>query len=961
MSRSLFPAPRHSRLTWGMAQGLLISLTLLLVLRPGVWGGLANSLEWDTLDWWFSMRAPRVSRSVVILAVDDATVARWNGRAFDARDVARVLRELKKRGAKAVALDFPSLCETPPTSLERAELAGAMRFNGAVTLPLQLRLGAKSANESFSRELERFAFAPDERRENHDLPRARADSILAPPDDLLAAAAGAGHLSFDFDRLGRARLLPLDARLNGRLFPSLSVATARAAGVSLPPLDEPMLLNFARGAGGEEETFQVVSLALALQNPQLFDVFDGRTALLGVTAHSLASRFPTPTGARVPECALSAVALDNLLSDTPLRRAPLPWHWFLTVLPALVVGGLTASWRPAWSVLVALLCASVVGIISVGMFARDIWLDTSVPWLAIGLTCLVGLVTRARRHELDAISISSTVEALSQVADIVAVGRNPSELLERVLVFAAKTLGASGASALLLEEAGTHLKFVAAIGPRSAPLIGQRVAVGEGIAGRVAKEGGALIVNDVREGGALSGRFDLLTGLETRSILAVPLRVRGQVVGALEVVNREGETPFSQSDSELLQAIANQAAVALDNVRLYERLSYRVEQSQDALEVANRELQADKTLMQTVLHSMTDGLVVTDEEGRVQLVNSAAARLLPELGREETIGQPLGIVLPDFPLGALSSLAAKGNEGDDESVLLFRGSLDAPVAVEGHIAPLRRDGELSGLVAVFADVTQRRRIEQAKSDFVSFVAHEMRSPLTSISGFSAMLSRGESGGQNALAPTTRARFLGLIRGESERLTRLINTLLDAAKLEAGRSIELNRDTLELAPLVELALENQRAYSSRHVLKAHLAPDLPTVFADADKVLQILINLLSNAQKYSPGGEILVGARAIDGMVEVRVSDQGPGIAPQQREILFSRFGRAPNSAQGIGAGAKPTGTGLGLFLTKHLVEAHGGKIWVESEAGHGATFGFSLPIEEEKDGEIPDTSTKPPT
>ncbi len=712
----------------------------------------------------------------------------------------------------------------------------------------------------------------------------------------------------------------------------------------MPPLDEPLLLNFLRSSGGgEDEGFETVSLAAALRNPALFDAFTGRAALVGVTARSLSSRFPTPGGGRVPECFLSALAIDNLLSDRPLRRAPMPWHWFLAVLPSLVVGGLSATWRSAWSAVVALLCATVVALLSFGMFSHDIWLDVSVPWLAIGLTCLVGVVGRARRRELDAISVSSTVDALAQVADLVVVGRNPAEVLERVLVFAANTVGASGASALLLEEEATHLKFVAAIGPKSAPLIGQRVALGEGIAGRVARNGQALITNDAREGGH-SGRFDLLTGLETRSILAVPLRVRGEVVGALEVVNREGETPFSQADLELFQAIANQAAVALDNVRLYNRLAIRVEQSQDALAVANSELQADKSLMQTVLHSMTDGLVVTDGEGRVQLVNAAATRLLPELGRQEIIGHPLGVVLQDFPLGALPS-PHTGSEA--EPVTLFRGSLDSPVAVEGHIAPLRGgEGELSGLVAVFVDVTQRRRIEQAKSDFVSFVAHEMRSPLTSISGFSAMLSRDESGGQNALPATTRARFLGLIRGESERLTRLINTLLDAAKLEAGHSIELNRDTLELAPLIELALETQRAYSSRHVLKSQLPPALPPVFADADKVLQILINLLSNAQKYSPGGEITLGARAQTGRVEVWVRDQGPGIAPEQRDILFSRFGRAPSSARGIGAGAKPTGTGLGLFLTKHLVEAHGGKIWVESEAGQGATFWFSLPMEE---------------
>lgn len=955
MTRSLSQGSRQSRVTWGMAQGLLVALGVLFLLRPQVLGNLSNSLEWDTLDFWFSLRAPRSPDSVVVLAVDEATVARWGRRSFEAHDVATALRELKKRRARAVALQLPALCDSSLSPSERAELASAIRFNGAVTLPLELRWKPKLVigPEAEKKGLERFSVSAQDRIFSSETHFFQSPFVAAPPPDLLAAAAGVGHLSFDYDRFGRARSLPVDALWGGRLYRALSVATASVAGVLSPDPEEPLLLNFARtNKDGENngDVFRTVSLAAALENPRMFNVFAGRTALIGITAPAPISGVPTPGGYRVPDCLLSATALDNLVSDQTLRRAPFVWHLFLTIFACLVVGGLASTWRPFGSSVVGLLCATVVAIISINLFSRNIWLNPSVAWVAIGLTCLTSIVGRARRQERDKISITSTVEVLTQVADLVAVGRDSSDVLERVLALAASTLSASGASALLLDENRSSLTFVAAIGPKSRPLIGQKVAYGEGIVGRVVESGEALIANDVRDGGEHSSRFDLLTGLETRSILAVPLRVRAEVVGALEVINREGEIPFSEADKELLQAIANQAAVALDNVRLYKRLEVRVEQSQDALAVANNELQADKALMQTVLFSMTDGLVVTDCEGCIQLVNAAATHLLPELGREDVIGRPLGVVLEDFPLGVVSNLSEMQIES--EPVLLFRGAVDALVAVEGHIAPLRdSDGQLSGLVAVFADVTQRRRIEQAKSDFVSFVAHEMRSPLTSISGFSAMLSRGESGGQAALPPPTRARFLGLIRGESERLTRLINTLLDASRLEAGGTIELNRDTLELGPLIELALETQRAYSSRHVLRAEIESPLPPVFADADKVLQILINLLSNAQKYSPGGEIVLGARSLPDFVELWVRDQGPGIAPEQRQMLFSRFGRVPQSAQGVGAKAKPTGTGLGLFLTKHLVEEHGGKIWVESETGQGATFLFTLPVDEGREGE----------
>jgi signal transduction histidine kinase len=196
---------------------------------------------------------------------------------------------------------------------------------------------------------------------------------------------------------------------------------------------------------------------------------------------------------------------------------------------------------------------------------------------------------------------------------------------------------------------------------------------------------------------------------------------------------------------------------------------------------------------------------------------------------------------------------------------------------------------------------------------------------------------------------TRQRFLGVIHNESERLTRLINNLLDVARIEAGRGLGLNCETLDFAAVTAEAIESQRVYSSRHVLVNAVPADLPPLFADRDKVLQILINLLSNAMKYSPGGTVTVAAHIDGNQLVAGVSDEGPGIAPEHRERLFQRFGRIgarEMSTKNPGAGerAKPTGTGLGLFLTRHLVESHGGRIWVESEAGQGARFLFSMPL-----------------
>ena len=1040
----------HSRATWGMTLGLLISLALLLLVRPGLFGPVAAALEYDTLDFWFTLREPRTLKSVGVIAVDEATVRRWNGRTFDARDIARTIRALKTAGARTVALDFP-LLNDPLLQLEGTpQLAQAMREHGRVVLPLQWEFAdAHTHSRAESSVAQRFAWPA-----SPPLGAARlGDSwhLHAPGATLLSAAAGAGHLNFQFDRFGRAREMPLVARSGRNFYPAFALAVARVEGDASPAgHGESLLLNYPFSAppesasstktlatihnrpqisdagAGAPNAFPLVSLDAALRRPELLKVFRGRAVVMGVTAPGSASRFPTPSGARISAAELQAVAVDNLLTHSALERAPEGWKWVFTLLPAIIVGGFASAWRPASSALVSLLCVVVVAFVSWGLFAQNVWLDTSVPWLAVAMTFLVGVIGRARLQERETTHVASTVEALARVSDIVAAQTRPEELLDRVLHFAAQILDASGAAALLVDERGEQLVFTAALGTHASALIGQKTRVGEGVAGHVARTGEVAIVNDARSDPRFSGHIDSRIGFATRSVLCVPLKVSERILGVLEVLNREG-APWTPDDAEVLQAVANQAAIALDNARLYQRLELRVEESQGELALANRQLQADKTLLQTVLHSMTDGVVVTDKQNRIQLVNPAAQNLVPEL-RRDVLGQPLARVVEEFifgharendsspqssglspqssgfsaqssgfsPLSAGASApsgdkgaasgdegAASGDKGDeadvvghlqrvvkraqsatrgvdesekgfvdetligwDQPIILERGNADSPSHIEARTAPLQRfDGEFAGLVAVFADVTQRRQIEQAKSDFVSFVAHEMRSPLTSISGFSAMLQRAESGA-STLPTASRARFLGLIHEESERLTRLINNLLDVARLEAGRSIELNRERMDFERVARFAMESQRTYSTRHVLLPALAPHLPPVYADADKVTQILINLLSNALKYSPGGIVTLGARVENEELRVWVGDQGPGIAPEHQALLFSRFGRAPSPATGTGARSKPTGTGLGLFLTKYLVEAHGGHIWVQSEVGRGATFWFTLPLDE---------------
>ena len=233
-----------------------------------------------------------------------------------------------------------------------------------------------------------------------------------------------------------------------------------------------------------------------------------------------------------------------------------------------------------------------------------------------------------------------------------------------------------------------------------------------------------------------------------------------------------------------------------------------------------------------------------------------------------------------------------------------------------------------------------------KTAFVSTVSHELRTPLTSIKGFISTLLADAEGYYDL---QTQREFYQIIDTECDRLTRLISDLLNVSRIEAGRALDLNPKPVDLPSLIEKVITVQKSYTDRHTLKVEIGPDLPTIIADEDKIDQILTNLTNNAIKYSPqGGDIVVSAKMNSNGVVMSVTDHGLGIPKDHLPKIFERFHRVDNrDTRAVG------GTGLGLYLVKHLVEAHGGKIWVESEVGKGSSFIFSLPerppcIEEEE-------------
>ena len=279
-------------------------------------------------------------------------------------------------------------------------------------------------------------------------------------------------------------------------------------------------------------------------------------------------------------------------------------------------------------------------------------------------------------------------------------------------------------------------------------------------------------------------------------------------------------------------------------------------------------------------------------------------------------------------IGVLEAInAAKGyfDEDDERFVALLGSSVGGVVELSRARV---REREL---------VHKLREADRAKSDFVSILAHELKGPMTTIMGFGQTLEENWA----TLDDERRTQFLGIVHRETERLSHMVSDLLDMSRMESG-TLRFEADTMDLGELVENIVTVHTSLTAQHGIKIEIPSELPAVYADRDRIRQVLLNLVTNATRYSPEGTtITIGARPIeDGHgpeVQVSVTDEGIGIAPEDSERIFSKFAMLPKPAW------TKKGTGLGLFITKGIIDAHGGRLWVDSEVGAGATFNFTLP------------------
>lgn len=359
----------------------------------------------------------------------------------------------------------------------------------------------------------------------------------------------------------------------------------------------------------------------------------------------------------------------------------------------------------------------------------------------------------------------------------------------------------------------------------------------------------------------------------------------------------------------------------------------------DELRSKIEELSEDRAQLLAMLTSMVEGVMVLDYKGRILQVNPALERMFG-VTRAETRGRPSLEVFGHSELNALvSSVLATRTGQKDEIILTPSGRC---LDVEASVAGGEQDNEACA-VLVFHDITELRRLENIRKDFVANVSHELRTPLTSIKGYvEALLDGGKDD------PETSVRFLEIILKQSDRLNLILEDLLQLSKIESGQ-LQFKKEPLHIGSVIErtIAMIKPLAEKKQHRLRSQVAADLPLISGDEERLVQVLANLLDNAIKYTPeGGQITVAARRISPSraeaprtsIELTVTDTGIGIPEQDRPRVFERFYRVDKArSRELG------GTGLGLAIVRHIVEGHGGQVWVEGNMPTGSRFVVRLP------------------
>jgi PAS domain S-box-containing protein len=399
----------------------------------------------------------------------------------------------------------------------------------------------------------------------------------------------------------------------------------------------------------------------------------------------------------------------------------------------------------------------------------------------------------------------------------------------------------------------------------------------------------------------------VLRELGMESAMCVPLTTAGRTFGALMLVSSDPTRLFDEEDLDFAKHLGRRAAVAVDHARIYREAERRARAA-------------------LVVQHVADGVLLVNNEGLIRLWNPAAEHITG-VPAQDALGQPATEIFAGWP--AIACLAESSEHRPVTQAVSVNGrELWLSITAVGFD---------DGSVYAFRDLTEERAVETLKSDFVSTISHELRTPLAAIYGAALTLRREDV----PLGEPQRAGLLEVIASESDRLARIVNDVLWVSRLESDglRTVIESCDGVELARTV---VDAARQYVPATIKLELSAPEreVPPVAGDADKIRQVLTNLVENAVKYSPdGGRVILGVSVVGERLRFSVRDNGLGVPPAEHRRIFEKFYRLdPDLTRGVG------GTGLGLYISRELLERMGGRIWVESSGSGGSTFVAELPL-----------------
>jgi signal transduction histidine kinase len=569
------------------------------------------------------------------------------------------------------------------------------------------------------------------------------------------------------------------------------------------------------------------------------------------------------------------------------------------------------------------------------------------------------------------------LEIINEVTFSLAMTMDIEVLLELILDKAIDLLKTEAGTFMVTDLNTGELEFRVARGPDSAGLIGKRLPVGTGLAGTAAQTGQPIIVNEVQEDKRWFAQAEQDTALRSRAILTVPLLRHNAVWGVVQLINKHNGAPFTEEDQSLLTTFASQAVVAMENARLLAQTDEALRKSVNELSLLtqlDRDLNTSLDLNHVLNLALQRTLAIYDGVAGAIVLVAEDGRPYRLISRNYDESFTLDKVTADT--GLVGKVIASGEPCIANNVHEEAAYVPAHFATHSQMTlPLLNKQQLIGVMVIESDqlaafdeeavetavritnhaaiaianailVEQVNAANEAKSDFVSMVSHELKTPMTSMRGYTDLLLSGMTG---PLSDQQRG-FLDTIAANIRRMNQQIQDLTDISRIETGK-LHIKPAPISFVEVVNETLQIVQNLCDEKGIRLHLRlpEDLPLVTADKERMVQVLTNLISNACKYSPPNtdvDLCFETRLMPNgkddatmpMVLCTVRDHGYGIAEEDRKKLFTKFFRSedPNIRQ-----AK--GTGLGLSITKGIIELHNGDIWVESELGMGTAFSFTVP------------------